>query len=69
MLPFSSGERRQLACGIRQPAEHNFRRQAAGEMQAGSLRSPEQETQTFESVRPAEFYSADDAGRVAKAAG
>jgi len=26
-------------------------------------------TQTFESVHPAEFYSADDAGRVAKAAG
>jgi len=36
---------------------------------AGTLRSREQGTQTFESVRPAEFYSADDAGRVAKTAG
>ena len=26
-----AGERRQLACGVRQPAEHNFRRQAADE--------------------------------------
>jgi glutamate N-acetyltransferase/amino-acid N-acetyltransferase len=26
-----SGERRQLACGVRQPAEHDSRRQAAGE--------------------------------------
>src|SRR5207302_872922 len=31
VLLVSAGERRQLACGVRQPAEHNFRRQAADE--------------------------------------
>ncbi len=70
MLPFSSRERKQLACG-----KNPLGAQAAGpcsklpQSAAGRLRSREQGTQTFQSVRPAEFYSADDAGRVAKAAG
>ena len=36
-----AGERRQLACGVREPAEDNFRRQVADECRLAARRSPE----------------------------